>query len=437
MTADDGACAPLWDIGRHPQRACRWLDEDDELARRPDERRGQGDAAAAAPNLHATNRVTGLRAAYPAHPKVRRRAVSAVGMWALLCSGCTTSLGPKAVRSERPDYNQQIVRSADAEMLLNLVRLRYNETPLFLDLGSIVATYGYDASFNAGGSIPGKGDGTATLGTALAYAEHPTITYSPLTGDKFATRMLTPIPLDLFMLAQNGWSDERLLLLVVQRVNELSNAPTAAGPTPEHKPDYEAFADFAERVHRLQSAGLIGLSWDMQRRENGPPAKQSHLWLRAPTDPHSPLAADVATVRRDLDLDPSRNDFHLTDFPSDRQPNEVGIRCRSLLGVLYFLSQSVEVPAPDMQAGLVTVTRGDGEQVFDWSAVTRRIMTIHSQQHRPEGASVAVPHRGWWFYIAADDQTSKSTFSLLNILFSLQSSSSEGRSPLLTLPIGR
>jgi hypothetical protein len=48
-----------------------------------------------------------------------------------------------------------------------------------------------------------------------------------------------------------------------------------------------------------------------------------------------------------------------------------------------------------------------------------------------------VHHRGWWFYIADDDQTSKSTFGLLNILFSLQSSSGEGKSPLLTLPIGR
>jgi len=364
-------------------------------------------------------------------------AASTLIILAVVAGGCSTGLGPKAVHSERPDYNQQIVRSADAEMLLNLVRLRYNETPLFLDLGSIVATYGYDASFNAGGSIPGSGAGTATLGTALAYGEHPTVTYSPLTGDKFATRMLTPIPLELFMLAQNGWSDERLLLLVVQRVNNLSNATTAAGPTPEQKPDYEAFADFAERMHRLQSAGLIGLRWDMQRRENGPAAKESHLWLRAPTDPHSPLAVDVAAVRRYLDLDPRRNDFRLTDFPSDRQPDEVGIRCRSLLGVLYFLSQAVEVPAADAQAGLVTLTRSDGGQVFDWSAVTRRIMTIHSQRDRPEGASVAVQHQGWWFYIAANDQTSKSTFSLVNILFSLQSSSSEGKSPLLTLPVGR
>jgi hypothetical protein len=54
-----------------------------------------------------------------------------LGVVALIASSCATGLGPQAVRSERPDYNQQIVRSGDAEMLLNLVRLRYNDTPLF------------------------------------------------------------------------------------------------------------------------------------------------------------------------------------------------------------------------------------------------------------------------------------------------------------------
>jgi hypothetical protein len=373
------------------------------------------------------------RALWQSSPLLRAGLIA----WAIVASGCATGFGPQAVRSERPDYNQQIVRSGDAEMLLNLVRLRYNDTPLFLELGTVVATYGYDASFNASGTIPSSGTSTATLGTGLTYAEHPTVTYAPLAGDKYATRMLTPIPLDLFMLAQNGWSDERLLLLGVQRVNDLFNAPTAAGPTPEQRPDYEAFADFAERMRRLQAAHLIGLNWELKQHGTDPPGRDAHFWLRDPADLHGPLAADMAAVRRYLDLEPGMNDFQLTEFPFNRQPNQVGIRCRSLLGVLYFLSQSVEPPAPDIEAGLVTVTRDDEGNVFDWSKVTGRIMTIHSQQDRPQRASVAVRYRGWWFYIADDDQTSKSTFGLLNILFSLQSSSGEGKSPLLTLPIGR
>ena len=281
------------------------------------------------------------------------RTVSVLGLLALLASGCATGLGPRALRSERPDYNQQILRSADAEMLLNLVRLRYNDSPLFLELGAVVAQYGYDASFNACGQVPGSGDGGATVGTGLGYGEHPTVTYTPLTGEEFATRMLTPIPLDSIMLfEQTGWSAERLLLVTVQRINDLFNAPTATGPTPERKPDYEAFADFAERFQRLRLAGLIGLNWEMKEHETDPPGRNPRFWLRPPADPNSPLAADVAAVRRFLGLgSPAQDDFELTAFPFERQPTEVGMRCRSLLGVLYFLSKSVEPPAPHVQTG--------------------------------------------------------------------------------------
>lgn len=358
-----------------------------------------------------------------------------MGLWALLASGCATGFGPKAVRSERPDYNRQIVRSADAEMLLNLVRLRYNDTPLFLELDTVVAQYGYDVSLNASGQAGAGASGT--VGTGLTYAEKPTITYAPLTGDKFATRMLTPIPLDSVMLfEQTGWRDDRLLLVMVQRVNDLFNAPTATGPTPERTPDYASFADFAERLDRLQSAGLSGLNWEMKAHESDPPGRDPHFWVRAPADPTSPLAADVAAVRHYLDLAPGRDDFRLTAFPFKRQPDEVGMRCRSLLGVLYFLSQSVQPPAADVEAGLVTVTKDQEGRPFDWSKVTGKIMSIRSQADRPQQAYVAVQHRGSWFYIADDDQSSKSTFSLLNFLFSLQSASGEGKSPILTLPVG-
>ena len=269
------------------------------------------------------------------------RCFSTPGVLLLLASGCATGLGAKAVRTERPDYNRQIVRSNDSELLLNLVRLRYNDSMLFLGVGGVVAQYAYDASLNAGGQA-GGGTASATFGTALDYGEKPTITYTPLTGEEFAQRLLAPIPLESVMLFE-------------------------------------------------------------------------HL----------------------LDLEPGRDEFVVTSFPYQRKPSEVGLRCRSLLGVLYFLSQSVEVPPEDAQAGLVTVTEDAAGRPFDWSVVTRKIMTIHSQQKRPDNAFIAVQHRGWWFYIADDDQTSKATWGLLNILFALQSASAQGKSPLLTLPIGK
>src|SRR5215831_6341035 len=248
------------------------------------------------------------------HESSLLRSLSTPCVFVVLAAGCATGLGPKAVRSERPDYNRQIVRSNDAELLLNLVRLRYNDSMLFLGAGGVVAQYSYDASLNALGQV-GGGNGNATVGSTLAYGEKPTITYTPLTGEEFAARLLAPIPLDSVMLfEQGGWSAERLLLVTVQRVNDVFNGPTAGGPTPSRQPDYEAFTDLADRLERLREAGLMGLNWEQKEHETDVPGRNPRVWIHQPANPRSPLAADVAAVRRALDLDPGRDEFVLTAF---------------------------------------------------------------------------------------------------------------------------
>ena len=256
-------------------------------------------------------------------------------------------------------------------------------------------------------------------------------------GDHFAERMLSPIPLDSIMLfSQSGWSVERLMLVTVLRVNDLFNAPSATGPTPALKPAYEPFLEFTEHFRNLQQAGLIGLNWERKGHETNAPGRDPQFWIHAPAETNSPLAADVRAGQQELNLEPGRADFALSSFPFKRPPNELGIRCRSLMGILYFLSTAVEPPAPHVQAGLVTVTKDAQGQPFDWSRLTGKVMAVHSQKGRPASAAVAVPHRGWWFYIADNDANSKITFSLLNTLFQLQAATGTGKSPLLTLPVG-
>ena len=62
---------------------------------------------------------------------------------------------------------------------------------------------------------------------------------------------------------------------------------------------------------------------------------------------------------------------------------------------------------------------------------------VHTSESRPRNASVAVHHRDHWFYIADHEQSSKSTFMLLNQLFTLQAGDVSETKPVLTLPVGR
>jgi len=62
-----------------------------------------------------------------------------------LLVGCT-SIGPKSVPRDRFDYNQGISDSWKEQTLLNIVKLRYADMPLFVEVASIVSGYTLERS---------------------------------------------------------------------------------------------------------------------------------------------------------------------------------------------------------------------------------------------------------------------------------------------------
>src|SRR5262249_16827549 len=136
----------------------------------------QADADHRPSEAHTRGRETSHRGGPAEQPRerigVRVRSAVFGGVVALASSGCFTGLGPRAIHSERRDYNQEIARSADRELLINLVRLRYNESPLFLELGAVVTQYGLNANLNASAHV-GYG-ATGDVGTGLGFTESPT-----------------------------------------------------------------------------------------------------------------------------------------------------------------------------------------------------------------------------------------------------------------------
>ena len=153
---------------------------------------------------------------------------------------------------------------------------------------------------------------------------------------------------------------------------------------------------------------------------------------------------DVDRLRELLRLNPDQTCFDLVEaeesevrrFEPEQQLGELVVDTRSLTGVLYYLSNGVQAPPAHEEAGLVTRTVDAEGNPFDWSDVLGDLFTVHSSTRRPDNAAVSVRHRGYWFYIRDDDETSKSTFLLLNQIFALQAGGVERIKPVLTLPIG-
>src|ERR1700722_19027707 len=78
-------------------------------------------------------------------------------------SGC---LGPKAVRYTRLRYNEVVRDTNDEQLLINIVRLRYADSPVFIDLPNITSQFELSGGT---GYLGGYGNqfkgGTTSLGT--------------------------------------------------------------------------------------------------------------------------------------------------------------------------------------------------------------------------------------------------------------------------------
>ena len=71
---------------------------------------------------------------------------------AALLTGCT-HLGPKTVAVDRFDYSTAIADSWKQQTLLNIVKLRYMDLPVFVDVASIVAGYSMQTGASVNGTL--------------------------------------------------------------------------------------------------------------------------------------------------------------------------------------------------------------------------------------------------------------------------------------------
>src|SRR5210317_1795459 len=149
-----------------------------------------------------------------------------IAITVIFLSGCT-NLGPKTVTRDRFDYNKAVSDSWKEQTLLNIVKLRYADMPLFVEVASIVSGYTLEGAVNLsakffdGGSAAEFGTtNSATIGGSGKYTDRPTITYAPITGGNFNKTFMTPIPPSavLFMI-QAGWPAEMVLLITVDAIN--------------------------------------------------------------------------------------------------------------------------------------------------------------------------------------------------------------------------
>ncbi|MCP4286633.1 MAG: hypothetical protein GY792_19665 [Gammaproteobacteria bacterium] len=370
-----------------------------------------------------------------------------------LISGC--SLGPRLLQDGYLSYNDRVRATTDEELLLNIVRLRYLDTIEFLSVSSISAQASFDVSLGA--EIIANDTSSALVIPELSYSDRPTFSFVPQRGSKFAKRLVEPIKVDtLAYLAASDWPIKILMQLLVKEINGIVN---------ESHGDFEVFNSLADEFGGLQKKNKLLVAFtEYQKPVSAPiqrklikasdlisaakagytfvPEKdgihsrlsqskpQPIIWLRTDPQQVSGLLQRLKIAKHDdepIELHAgTKHRLHSPDYDG------IHLRTRSVLGGIVYLAQGVTPPSAHIEQNLTFSSwpfPGPYNNMDD-------IFRVHTSLVRPQ-TTLAVKHRGYWFYIDETDLTSKSTFLVLSEIYRLALIGADrAQAPLLTLPLG-
>ena len=312
--------------------------------------------------------------------------------------------------------------------LLNIVKLRYADMPIFLEVSQVIAGYQVQSaiggSFTAGNFTTGIIGPVTATGTATAagtYTDRPTVIYSPLTGVDFLKRLMTPIPPSsvLFML-QSGYSAERIMPIILDAINDLNNESNRIG-----RPADPKFARLVELMREGQLAGAIQIR--IERRKDG--AESSVLIFGPVKDPQ--LAARGRELRSLLGIRPDLQELRVNYGGYSGKDDEIDMMTRSMLQIMLELAAIVQVPESDVAQGMAAPGLVDTKAAVALNGPPLRVLVTDTP---PNHAYVVAQYDGRWFWIANTDIQSKYTFGIVMLLFSIADTGVRGAVPVVTIP---
>src|ERR1017187_94863 len=359
---------------------------------------------------------------------MKPNAAPAVLILALACGLAATGckhLGPQSIAVDRFDYSSSIGDSWKQQTLLNIVKLRYMDLPVFVDVASIVAGYSMQTGGSLNGTLSSKG---AIQGNFLAaggqaiYTDRPTITYVPLTGEKFLRGLMTPIdPKNIFFMLQSGYPADFILGLAVESLNGVRNRSVAAGAMREADPD---FVRALELLREVQAAGAFG----MRVEEDKARGSTAVLFFRRDDVP-ADIVEKTAEIRRLLKLPAEQQKYVIAYSPVRGADNELAVNSRSLIQIMSAFASYMDLPEAHLKDHSA-VPSPDNSSAMN----QRNNVRIHSGKNKPAAAYAAVHYRDHWFWVDDGDWQTKRALTAIMFFFTLAETGENAKLPLITIP---
>lgn len=351
-----------------------------------------------------------------------RLAVLPILLSMLLLGGCAP-LGAPTIARDRFEYTNAVAESWKRQMLLNILKIRYGDAPIFLDVTSIINQYSLETEVRGvlGWSNPPSAD-RQELGGTGRYYDRPTITYAPLSGEKFARNLMTPIaPATVMSLVEGGYPIDLVFRLLVHSVNGLENQFGGAARMRRADPK---FYELLEMMRLVQASGSMALR--IKKTDN---AGALVMVFRKHADERAQAAGMEA--RRLLGLEQEAAEFRVVYGAVAESGNEIAMRTRSFSEILTDIASTIEVPPEHVaERRTLPTMEAEGEGVRD------NMVRIRYATELPRDAFASVPYRDGWFWIDDRDYRSKRLFSFLMFVMTLTETGGSSGAPIVTISAG-
>ncbi|HEY7120895.1 MAG TPA: hypothetical protein VH475_30200 [Tepidisphaeraceae bacterium] len=340
--------------------------------------------------------------------------------------GCTR-IGPGTVALDRFDYGAAIADSWKQQTLLNIVKLRYMDLPVFVDVASVVSGYSVQTGVNVNGTVSSERavqGNYAMVGGQAIYTDRPTITYVPMTGEKFLRSLITPIdPKNIFFLLQSGYAADFILGMAVESLNGVRNRSAAGGVVRPAEPE---FTRALELLRDVQRAGAFGMRVEEDKLKGS-----TGVVFFQRDDVLPEIAQKALEIRRLLRLPADRQRFVLTYSPMrGTSDDELAVNSRSMLQIMQAFASYVDVPETHLKERSAWPS---GEQAPS-GEIRHQGVQIHSGKDKPTGTFAAVRYRDYWFWVDNDDLQTKRALTVVVFFFTLSEGGGNERLPLITIP---
>lgn len=350
-----------------------------------------------------------------------RKVAMVAGIGVLLAS--CGSYGPRSMDRDQLNYGNSIGDNWKNQMLANIVKIRYVDMPVFVDVGSIVSGYSLSTTVNGrlGFSDSFTGGNSQGLGASGTYTDRPTITYMPKTGDDYLRAIIEPVsPSSLLALIQAGYSSELLFTWAVESINGVHNWSGSRRSSHRNSNADPEFIEFVALMQELQALGAVG--FELVSHEN---EKHSVIFrLKKEGLPESTIEKS-RRAGEIIGLDPDHEQFRVIYAPFKSDASTLSIQTRSVIQMLSAMAGFIDVPAE--QAAYAAPG-------YDVSGNSRRPFRVHSGEDRPEQSFAEVKYQGHWYWIDNTDIVSKRVFTLMLFITTLTNQANDANAPVLTIP---